>query len=174
MKFRSVISNIGKPVNASEALLNRTSKWVAEHFGVSRRTAQRWKAGSQQPGKRVGGPEQVMGSADAETRRNVTAKAFREARTLHIGAVQVQGSGDRKPTTRRINKDWSVTPEMREHMNRAADHLEAGNVEAAEQEMNAAVMNRYAGEAERGGRDTTGGLASWLTITDWGAGFDVT
>ena len=158
MKFSSAISRIGKPVNASEALLNRTSKWIADHFGVSRRTAQRWKAGTQQPSEKGGRKEQVMGSPDADTRRAVAAKALREAQTLHIGNVSVQYSSE-TPTKRKINKDWQVTPEMRERMDRAADHLEAGNVGAAEQEMNAAVMNRYAAEGTRGGRDATGGIA---------------
>lgn len=174
MKFRSVISSIGKPVNPREALSNRTSAWVARHFGVSRRTAQRWKAGSQQPTERADRRGRVMDSADSGTRRKVAADALRSARTLHIGAVTVKGSGDKRDTTRRINKDWQVTPEMRERMDRAAEYLEAGNVEAAEDEMNAAVMNRYAGEEARGGRDSSGGIASWLKITDWGAGFDVT
>ena len=61
MRFTSLISQIGKPQNVVESLTNRPSKWIAQHFGVSRRTAQRWKAGSQQPGKRVGGPDKVMG-----------------------------------------------------------------------------------------------------------------
>jgi hypothetical protein len=174
MKFSSVISSIGKPVNVSESLINRSSKWVADHFGVHLRTAQKWKAGSQQPGKRTGGPEKVMKSANADTRRDVAAKAFRDARTVHVGQVTVQGSGDKKATKRRINKDWNVTPAMRAHLDRAADYIEAGDMTAAEREMNAVVMDRYAGEAARGGRDGSGGISSWLTITDWGAGFDVT
>lgn len=174
MKFQAAISSIGKPVNVAEALVNRSSKWVAKHFGVSVRTAQRWKAGTQQPGKRAGGPGAVTKTANAETRRKVAANALRTGSTVHIGSVKVRGSGDKKATTRKINKAWSVTPAMRERMNKAADALERGDMQAAEREMNAAVMGRYAGESQAGGRDTSGGIASWLNIEDWGAGFDVT
>jgi hypothetical protein len=174
VKFQTAISTIGKPVNVSEALINRSSKWVAKKFGVSIRTAQKWKAGTQQPGKKAGGPQKVIKSADADTRRKVAANAIRNGSTVHIGSVQVQGSNDKKPTTRKIGKSWTVNAAMRERMNRAADALDRGDMAAAEREMNAAVMNRYAGESTAGGRDSSGGIGSWLTITDWGTGFDVT
>jgi hypothetical protein len=174
VKFQSVISSLGKPVNVAEALVNRSTKWIAKQFDVSIRTAQRWKKGTQQPGKGVGGPGEVMKTANADTRRKVAANAIRNGTTVHVGAVSVQGSSDKKPTTRKINKAWQVTPAMRERMDRAADALERGDMATAEREMNAAVMDRYAGERQAGGRDSSGGLGSFLTITDWGAGFDVT
>ena len=49
MKFKSMISQLGRPLTVAEALTGRDSKWIADKFGVSRRTAQRWKKGTQQP-----------------------------------------------------------------------------------------------------------------------------
>ena len=174
MKFQTAISSIGKPRNVAESLINRSSKWVADHFGVSVRTAQRWKKGTQQPSKRVGGPERVTKSANADTRRKVAANTLRTGTTVHVGSVQVQGSGDKKPGTRKINEAWQVTPAMRAGMDRAADALDRGDLATAEQEMSAVVMNRYAGDSSGGGRDSSGGIGSFVNITDWGTGFDVT
>jgi hypothetical protein len=162
MRFTSLVSQIGKPQNVAEALVNRTSKWIADHFGVSRRTAQRWKAGSQQPGKRVGGPEQVAKSANAETRRTVAASALRGATAVNVGRIEVVDKSPRKGA--RPGKQYrnvgvvQLDPEARERMNEAAEAIEAGDTERAERLMSEAVLNTpdY----------NTGGA---LNVADWPA-----
>lgn len=146
MRFTSLVSQIGKPQNVAEALTNRTSKWIAEHFGVSRRTAQRWKAGSQQPGKRVGGPGQVEKSANAETRRKVAANALRGATAINVGRIAVvdkspRGKGPKPGKNYRNVGVVQLDPAARERMNEAAEALEAGDTERAEQLMSEAVLN---------------------------------
>jgi hypothetical protein len=141
MRFRSLISQIGKPVDASEALANRTSKWVAKHFGVSRRTAQRWKAGTQQPGKRVGGSERVMDSANSGTRRKVAADALRGASAVNAGRVSVRYPGGRAGGKTRNLGVVQLDERARERMAEAADALESGDLDRAERLVSDAVLN---------------------------------
>jgi len=163
MKFGSLISRVGKPQNTAEALTNRTSKWVAEHFGVSRRTAQKWKAGTQQPGKRVGGPGAVEKSANTETRRTVAAGALRAATAVNVGRIEVLDKSPRakgpKPGKNYRNVGVvQLDPESQERMNEAADALEAGDTERAEQLMGAAVLQGY---------------GSALDVADWPTHFEL-
>lgn len=165
MKFRSLVSQIGKPVNVSESLINRSSKWISGHFGVSRRTAQRWKAGTQQPGKRVGGADRVMDSANADTRRKVAADAMRNAQAANVGRVAVvdkspRGKGPKRGKNYRNLKVVNFSDRERERMNQAADALENGDTDRAEQLMNEAIMSAYGGGAD-----------SALSIEDWPPGF---
>lgn len=163
MKFGSLVSKIGKPVNTAEALINRSSKWVAEHFGVSRRTAQKWKAGTQQPGKRVGGPETVIKSADADTRRKVAADAVRHAKGAVVGRVPVV---DKSPKGKAVKSYRNIkpvrfnTPADRARLDAAADALERGDTARAEEIMSEAILASYGGGAEAS-----------LSIEDWPSGF---
>lgn len=163
MKFTSLVSQIGKPQNVAESLVNRTSKWVAEHFGVSRRTAQRWKAGSQQPGNRVGGPGRIEKSANAETRRTVAAQALRGATAVNVGRIEVvdkspRGKGPKPGKNYRNIGVVQLDPDSRERMNEAAEALEAGDTERAEQLMSEAVL-RTPDYDTRGALD----VADWPT-----------
>jgi hypothetical protein len=165
VKFRSLISQVGKPLSTSEALINRSSKWVAQHFGVSRRTAQRWKAGTQQPGKGVGGPRKVMDSADADTRRKNAADAMRNAQAVHVGRVPVvdkspRGKGPKPGKNFRNVGTVQLDPASRERMSRAADALERGDTERAEQLMSETVLRTS-------GKD----YGSALEVADWPPGF---
>lgn len=165
MKFRSLISQVGKPVNVSEALVNRSSKWVAQHFGVSMRTAQRWRKGTQQPSKRAGGPEKVIKSADSETRQKVAADAMRSAQAVHVGRVAVvdkspRGKGPKQGKNFRNVGTVQLDPASRERMNEAADALEAGDTERAEQLMSEAVLRTA-------GKD----YGAALEVADWPPGF---
>src|SRR5690242_5438012 len=165
MKFGSLISQIGKPQNVAEALVNRSSKWIADHFGVSRRTAQRWKAGSQQPGKRVGGPERVVKSANVETRRTVAASALRGASAVNVGRVEVvdkspRGKGPKPGKNFRNVGVVQLDQRGRERMNEAAEALEAGDTERAERLMSEAVL-----------RSPDKDYGSALDVADWPAHF---
>lgn len=165
MRFTSLISQIGKPQNVVESLTNRPSKWIAQHFGVSRRTAQRWKAGSQQPGKRVGGPDKVMGSANAETRRTVAAQAMRGTTAVNVGRIEVvdkspRGKGPRPGKNYRNVGVVQLDPASQARMDEAADALEAGDTERAEQLMSEAILRTS-------GKDYGGALE----VADWPAHF---
>jgi hypothetical protein len=156
MQFGSLISQVGKPQNVAEALANRTSQWIAQHFGVSRRTAQRWKAGSQQPGKRVGGPERVMRSANAETRRKVAADALRNTKAVNAGRISVHYPGGRTGGPTRNLGVVQLDERGRQRMAEAADALEAGNLDQAERLVSDALLGRNYGP---------------LLISDWPAHF---
>jgi hypothetical protein len=156
MQFGSLISQVGKPQNVAEALANRTSQWVAQHFGVSRRTAQRWKAGSQQPGKRVGGPERIMRSANAETRRKVAAGALRNTQAVNAGRISVHYPGGRAGGKTRNLGVVRLDERGRQRMAEAADALEAGNLDQAERLVSDALLGRNYGP---------------LVISDWPAHF---
>jgi hypothetical protein len=166
VKFRSLVSQIGKPVNVAESLANRSSKWVAGHFGVSMRTAQRWKKGTQQPSPRIGGSERVIKSANADTRRTVAADAIRDAQAAHVGRVAVVDKSPKgkapKPgrNTRNLRTVHVDKPRSRELLNSAADAVERGDDARAERLMNEAVMDAYGG-----------GTGAALSIEDWPPGF---
>jgi hypothetical protein len=165
VRFTSLVSQIGKPQNAAEALVNRTSRWIVKHFGVSMRTAQRWKKGTQQPGKRVGGPEQVTKSANAETRRTVAAQAMRGTTAVNVGRVEVvdkspRGKGPKPGKNFRTVGVVQLDERSRERMAEAADALEAGDTERAGQLMSEAVLRTS-------GKDYGGALE----VADWPAHF---
>lgn len=158
MKFRSMISQIGKPVNTAEALAGRSSRWIANKFGVSMRTAQRWRKGTQQPTERGDRREKVMKSAD---RRKVAAQALREARAVNVGKVGVESDTGRvsaRTGTRNVGI-VQLDDRARERMEEAADALDAGDVERAEKLVSDAILNT-------GGRDY-----GPLQISDYGPGF---
>lgn len=167
MRFRSLVSQIGKPVNPAEALGNRSSKWIARHFGISRRQAQRYKAGQaslDRPQDRAR-RDQVMGSADSDTRRKVAADALRGARAVHVGRVEVvdkspKGKAKRPGRNFRNVGTVQLDERSRERMNAAADALESGDTEHAERLLSEAVL-RTAGKDYGGALD----------VADWPPGF---
>jgi hypothetical protein len=140
MKFRSMISQVGKPVNATEALTGRTSRWIADKFGVSMRTAQRWRKGTQQPTERGDRRTKVMQSAD---RRKVAARVVRETRTIIAGRVGVKSDTGRQAAregTRNVGL-VELDEQAQERMQEAADALDAGDTERAEELMSDAILN---------------------------------
>jgi hypothetical protein len=158
MKFRSLISQIGRPVDATEALTGRTSRWIADKFGVSMRTAQRWKRGTQQPTDRGGRRSKVMQSAD---RKKVAARAIREARAVNVGRVGVEADTGRvgaRTGTRNVGL-VQLDDSARARMEEAAEALEHGDTDRAEELMSDALLNS-------GGRDY-----GPLRISDYSPGF---
>jgi hypothetical protein len=146
VKFKSMVSAIGKPVNASEALTGRSSRWIAGKFGVSMRTAQRWRKGTQQPTDKGDRREKVMKSADADTRRKVAAEALRDARAVNVGRVQVvdksprgKGKGRKRDEYRNVGV-VQLDGTSRDKMREAADALESGDTDRAERLMSEAVL----------------------------------
>jgi hypothetical protein len=135
-----MISQIGKPVSPTEALTGRSSRWIAEKFGVSMRTAQRWKRGTQQPSARDGRRDKVMRSAD---RRKVAAQALRQARAVNAGVVGVESDTGR-PSARTGSRNVGLVQldeSARSRMREAADALDRGDVDRAEDLFSDAVLN---------------------------------
>lgn len=165
MKFRTLVSQIGKPRTVSEALADRSTKDIAAKFGVSLRTAQRWKAGTQQPSKRAGGPSGVLAKLDTPAaRRKVAANAVRNAQAAHIGRTPVVDKSPKGKTAKpsRRNVGTVSFDRQQDRLNRAADAIERGDFTRAEAEMSDAIMSAYGGGAESG-----------LSIDDWPAGFNI-
>jgi hypothetical protein len=140
MKFRSMISQVGKPVSTAEALTGRSTRWIAKKFGVSIRTAQRWKAGTQQPTEKGGRRAKVAKSAD---RLKVAAKVLRETRAVNAGRVGVKSDTGRaaaREGTRNVGL-VHLDDSARDRMAQAADALAAGDVERAEDLVSDAILN---------------------------------
>lgn len=165
MKFKSMIGrNVGKPLSVAEALTGRSTKWIAEKFGVSESTARRWRSGrpSHPGGPPAGeGSKQrgaVMGSAGTAQRRKIAANAMRGASAVNVGKVGVEAdTGDEKGSRRvgvvQLGSDGQAL------MQQAADALERGDYATAERLHDQALLHAD-------GRDY-----GPLHITDYGGGF---
>jgi hypothetical protein len=169
MKFRTLISQIGKPVTVAEALADKSTKAIAKQFGVSIRTAQRWKAGTQQPGKKLGGAGGVLKRLDTpDARRKIAANAVRNAQAASVGRVQVidkspRGKGAKmKPSFRNVGTVEFNDARSRDRLNAAADAIERKDYDRAEQLFGEAVLGTP-------GKD----YGSALAIDDWPAGFHI-
>jgi hypothetical protein len=156
VKFRSLVSQIGKPVSASEALSGRATSWIAKKFGVSDTTARRWRRGSQAP--RSDRKSRVMATAD---RKQVAANALRNATRVNAGKVKVKpDTGKQKETPRNLGF-VPLGTEGRERMAQAADRLEQDDYDGAASLVSDALLHSD-------GRDY-----GPLSITDYGPGFDL-
>lgn len=165
MKFGNLISrNLGKAQSVTEALTGRSTRWISEHFGVSRSTAFRWRTGRQRPGTGER-KDAVMGSPDKDTRRRIAADAMRHANAVHVGKVTMRYPGGRGDGTQRNIGTVYLSPEAREKMNEAAEALERGDEQRAEDLWNDALLRS-------GNRSSTTGRAEYgpLDIGDYGPG----
>lgn len=148
MKFGQLVSrNLGKPVNVAEALIGRSTKWIADKFGVSESTARRWRGG--RPSHRGGPPSgprdpdkrnSVLRSPDKETRRRIAAGAMRGATAISVGTIDVDAdTGDAKGK-RRLGI-IQLGPEGRERMARAAEALDNGDEALAARLQSDAILH---------------------------------
>lgn len=157
MNGRSVFRSLGRAVDAREAIESLvaehgrgTTRWIAEQLGVSQRTVQRWRKGTQSPRNTAG----VARLADPN---RVRVNALRNARAVSVGSVSVfsrsSGALDGSRNVGMVGADFNV----------AADLLEQG---ASEEEVQAAisdaVMDGYGGN----------GFGEVLGIDDYSA-FDL-
>lgn len=165
MRFKTLVSQIGKPRSVAEALGDRSTKDIAKQFGVSIRTAQRWKAGTQQPGKKLGGPAGVLKRLDTPSnRRKIAANAIRNANGAYAGRTPVVDKSPKgktaKTTYRNIGAVRFDNARSRELLNSAAEAIERRDYDRAEDLLSEAVLGAYGGGAESG-----------LSIEDWPPGF---
>lgn len=158
MKFGQLVSrNIGKPVSVAEALIGRSTKWIADKFGVSETTARRWRRGAQQP-RDDDRRNSVLRSPDKDTRRRIAAGVMRGASAISVGKIGVDADTGRATGSRRLGI-IQLGPEGRERMARAAEALENGDEELAAQLQSDAILHSD-------GRDY-----GPLHVDDYGPGF---
>lgn len=158
-KFRELVSKVGKPANVREAMDEyraehgrHASRAIADRFGVSQRTAQRWLKGTQRPGGRAStrkARELEQRITQAVDRPRAAARHIREAQTIHVGKVYLRASSKSGP---RNVGDLRVTPDMRAELDRVADLIEAGNLDAADLAMQGVILTGYFRTANVGGR----------------------
>lgn len=113
-------ASFGEALNSHRAEHGRgTSKWVAQEYGVSVRTAQRWLAGTQQP-RAASVRQSVMAGAD---RSQVRIKALRQVNSVDLGSAAMFD----KSAGRNVRRDLGS---LEVDMSPVADLLERGGSEA--------------------------------------------
>lgn len=135
------------------------SRWLASRAGVSQRTAQRWMAGTQKPGKAA---HQAVQQIRHGQQRRAAGERLRQITTVDVGEVAVDaGTGDdaspdgyRKPSGRL---------DIGSAMDLIAATYERGDDSEAERLFGVAVIAAYGGEEPT----DDSGLASVLHITDY-------
>jgi hypothetical protein len=166
VKFKTLVSQIGKPLSVAEALADRDTKSIAAQFGISRRTAQKWKAGTQQPDKKKqGGATGVLKKLDTPTnRRKIAATVVRNAQGAAVGRIAVVDKSPRgkkaKTGFRNVGTVDFNNDRSRDRLNDAADAIERRDYDRAEQLFGEAVLGTP-------GKD----YGSALEINDWPPGF---
>jgi len=138
---RSVLRSLGRAMNPREAIESLvaehgrgTTRWIAGQLGVSMRTVQRWRKGTQDPRDM----DRVTSLANEQ---QVRINALRSAQTASVGSVSVfsrsSGQFDGTRDIGTVSADFGI----------AADLLEQG---ASEEEVQAAisdaVMDGYGGD----------------------------
>lgn len=174
-KFRQVVSKIGRPATLREAMDEyraehgrHASRVLADRFGVSQRTAQRWLKGEQRPGGKSGtarAAEAEQRITRAVDRNRSAARHVRGAQTVHVGTVFLRVSKDYGP---RNVGDLRVTPDMRAELDRVADLIEAGELDAADRAMQGVILTGYFGKGNVGSRMAHESMG----IDDYGDLFD--
>ncbi|WP_345572141.1 MULTISPECIES: helix-turn-helix transcriptional regulator [Actinomycetes] len=138
----------------------KASSWLADKLGVSRRTAQRYLAGTQNPSKRT---RQRIPNVERSVRRKVAAGKISRVRSMNVGRVVVinLSAGD-EDGTRDIG-NVSLPPEIMEEI--AALYAD-GQDQEAEDLLNQAIVNIYANDDPH----DRGGLGSVLYIDNYSPG----
>lgn len=158
-KFRNIISKVGKPANLREAMDEIRAergrgarKWLADKFGVKPDTAGRWLSGKQRPGGRAStrkAREMEQRITRSVNRPRAAARHIREAQTIHVGKIHLKASSKSGP---RNVGDLRVTPDMRAQLDRVADLIEAGDLDAADRAMQGVILTGWFRTANVGRR----------------------
>lgn len=159
MNFRELMDKSGKPVDWRDAMTEiradhgrGASRWLADQFDVSMRTAQRWLKGEQHPGGREGtrggksAEQRMIGAVD--TNRSA-ARYLRTATRIEIPEMDMTtsaGTGKRKPG------GYPVTGAVQSRLNGIADAMERGDAAGAEKMFSDLTLELYFGKGNVGGR----------------------
>ncbi|MFI5497355.1 hypothetical protein [Actinoplanes sp. NPDC051859] len=171
MNFRDVIrEKLGAAGTVSEAIGSfraahgrRASRELADKFGVSMRTAQKWLKGDQAPASTRS--EQVRRGAE---HGRLAADSLRNAQALTIGDIEVEYDG--KPQGKRKVGTVHVDGNLRTALDEVADLIEMGSLDEAEQLYSDAILGAYSGQRAKDDRRILGGT---LKIRDHGSGPDI-
>lgn len=175
-KFWNIIGKVGKPASVREAMDDyraehgrHASRALADRFGVSQRTAQRWLKGEQRPGGKAGtapAREAERKITRSVNRPRAAARHIRGAQTIHVGTVYLRASSKSGP---RNVGDLRVTPDMRAELDRVADLIEAGDLDAADRAMQGVILTGYFRTSNVGGRkaDQNMGVDSYDDMFDF-------
>lgn len=171
MRGRSWFGLFGRDLSMEETLEQvradhgrQASQWLADKLGVSRRTAQRYLAGTQRPSKRT---RQRLPNVERSVRRKVAAGKISRVSRISVGRVAVinLSAGDYDGT--RDIGNVSIPADV---MQEIADLYANGQDQEAEDLLNQAIVNIYAGEDPR----DTGGLGSVLYVDSFPPGMSYT
>lgn len=159
MNFRELIDKTGRPGDWREAMTEiradhgrGASRWLADQFDVSMRTAQRWLKGEQHPGGRegtrpgAGGEQKVIRAVDTS---KSAARHLRTATRIEIPEMDMTtsaGTGKRKPG------GYPVTGPVQSRLDRIADAVERGDTAGAEKMFSDLTLELYFGKGNVGGR----------------------
>lgn len=135
------------------------SKWLSEKLGVSRRTAQRYLAGSQQPSAKTGKRLNRV-KASAPISRQVAANRIAGVRRVNCGTASVVSKSDGTPDGIRRLNEVDLPPGVMEQI---AELYRQGEDAEAEAMFDDAVMAIYGGDPA----DDREGLASVLGVTNY-------
>lgn len=131
-----------QPAHAQAALRavhgRGASRWLADHAGISPRTARRWMS----PGYPRGRAAAIVEAALAANTAAAAGARIRGATHILIdGPVEVYYDGE--PQGQRNIGDLQVTPAMAAYLDRCATDLASGKLEAAAEAFSNAVLNGY-------------------------------
>jgi hypothetical protein len=121
-----------------------SSRYLADTYGVSMRTAQRWLAGTQAPAE----SRRSQVESDPSAQRASTAQRIRSASAVNVGVAAVVSKSSGKADGSRNVGLRIADGRMHRDLERAANLYESGDDERAEEAFSDAIMRSYgAGEA---------------------------
>lgn len=171
--FVEAMRDLGRPQDWRETVLafrdeygSGASRELAQRFGRSVRTAQKWLKGTQAPGRAI---VDAVRDAGGEHWRHVAARALRNAQTLSVGRVEVVvKSSSKRDGTRPIGV-LDVDEELDEALDEVAEALEDEDDQEAESLFSAAMLGSYSSQRAHDNRR----IADALTISDYPNGVEV-
>jgi len=164
MDFPTVVRNIARTAgvahaqNAIRAAQGKdAAKWLADHEGISRRTARRWMS-AKAPASR--GSNIITAAGVLAGATGLAAQVLRTATGIDVGTVEVEYDGESQGTRSVGYND--VSDDMLGYLDTAARDLENHDLESAADAFSSAVMHGY----EPGLEDT-------LYVSDYTSGIDI-
>jgi hypothetical protein len=150
VEFAEAIDQLGRPRTFAEAidvLKDRGTRWFVERFGISERTARRWRAGTHEPARTAAGRqrrEEVIRAVGPAARHTLAIRALRAATSLYVGRVEVRSKSDGS-----LQGERSIGTVVLDHIGRreldvVIRALEEGEVQGAGNAFSDLVLGLYA------------------------------
>ena len=162
MNFRDSLTAIADRHRASvdihKLLAPMSSREIANQYGVSMRTAQRWRKGTQTPS--LANQERIR-----EDDFGVAAEVFDQAHGAIVGRVAVYSrSSNKRDGYRNIGNVYG-------DFDPVAEALRSGDLREAERAMDRVTMNAYGGKGKVGRRRSE--VSDSLGIADFPEGIEL-